>query len=164
MREMDRARFQATLASLAEVFGKQLSPQLTELYWDALKPLAIEELQKGAESWIRFGKHFPKPAELMERFKDLLASAPKVAYVPAEQSWGMILVNHLFFGYLARRRIKEGFTKGNLNISARREKCRDLAGFLDQSKAEDLKPSLDEIKRMFEDAMAREEDETRMPA
>ena len=37
MREMDRSRFQATLVSLAEVFGKQLSPQLTELYWDALK-------------------------------------------------------------------------------------------------------------------------------
>ena len=99
----------------------------------------------------------------MERFKDLLAAAPKVAYTPAEQSWGMILVNHLFFGYLARRRLKEGFT-GNIRLEARRARCRDLAGFLDQSKAEDLKPSLDEIKRMFEDAMAREEDETRMPA
>jgi hypothetical protein len=163
MRPTDQPRFQSTMASLAEVFGKQLSPQLTELYWEALKSLAIEEFQLGAKSWIKHGKHFPKPGELLDRFREMTAAAPKVAYTPSEQSWGMILVNHLFFGYLARRRMTENF-RGDIRLEARRARCRDLAGFLDQSKAEDLKPSLDEIKRMFEDAMAREEDETRMPA
>lgn len=155
MRQIDAPRFQAVLASLAEVFTKEISAPFAALYWDALKGLFIEQLEQGAKSWIRHGKHFPKPAELLERCQEMALAAPKALPPPLpEASWGLMLMNHLFWRYLTRRRMTDQF-KGDMNLWARRRECLELAGFLDQSRAEDLKPSIEEITRMFDQAMAR---------
>ncbi len=65
MRPYDQPRFQSTMASLAEVFAKQLSPQLVDLYWDALGKITIEQFQASAKAWIKTGKNFPKPGDLL---------------------------------------------------------------------------------------------------
>lgn len=61
--------FQSSMAALAEVYGKELSPALIELYWNALQAVPIMEFQKAAAKWIETEKHFPKPAELSEKYR-----------------------------------------------------------------------------------------------
>lgn len=124
------------MAALAEVFAKQLSPPLTDLYWEACKGMAIEQFQEGAKSWIKIGKHFPKPADLIERFKEMSAAAPKPfePLPPLDAKW-LRLVNGLFLKYITRRRLDEKFT-GDINIAERREQCIRLAKFFEGLEAE----------------------------
>ena len=71
MRAMDEPKFRTILASLAEVFTHEISAPFAALYWEALKDLAIEQIEAGAKFWIKTGKRFPKPAELRaERFQE----------------------------------------------------------------------------------------------
>ena len=71
MRGMDEPKFRTILASLAEVFTHEISAPFAALYWEALKDLAIEQIEAGAKFWIKTGKRFPKPAELRaERFQE----------------------------------------------------------------------------------------------
>jgi hypothetical protein len=144
------------MAALAEVFGKQLSGPLADLYWDALKDLAIEQFEAGAKSWIRNGKHFPKPAEILERFQEMTMtqSKPLPELPPRDGKW-LGLVNGLFLRYLMRRRAEEGFT-GNINLFTRRATCLDLVKFFEAIEAEgDAEATEPQLKIRFERAMAR---------
>lgn len=160
MRPQDMNKFQATMAALAEVFGKQLSPPLTDLYWDALKPMAIEQFQEGSKSWIRYGKHFPKPAELLDRFKEMQAAAPKgfTPLPPAEGKW-LRMVNGMFLQYLSRRRLEEKF-QGDIDIPTRRVQCLKLAGFFDNLELEGLEPTEEQMKTKFDALMLQIQDKT----
>jgi hypothetical protein len=123
---------------LAEVFAKQLSPQLAELYWDALKPLALEQLEAAAKSWIRHGRHFPKPGDLLDRFREMAQAAPQGApELPSPSEEWVGKVNALFYGYLTKRRAIDGF-RGDIDVAERRRACRDLADFYEQMKREDF--------------------------
>lgn len=153
---MDAGKFQSTMGALAEVFAKQLSPPLIELYWDALKTLTIEQFQQGAKSWIRHGKHFPKPTEILERFRDMeqAASKPAPPPLPDYPKW-LGFVNGLFLRYLLRRRVDEGFT-GDIDIRARRMECLKLADFFEALEAEhDPEATEAELKKRFDLAMLR---------
>lgn len=146
------------MAALAEVFAKQLSPPLTDLYWEACKSLAIEQFQESAKSWIKIGKHFPKPADLLERFKEMALAAPKPTIeVLPEQKLAIRKVNGLFLKYLAQRRVAND-DAGDLNIEARRGECLRLIEWIDQWTPEELKAEGEEIKRLFDIAMARVQD------
>lgn len=143
------------MAALAEVFAKQLSPALIEIYWDALKPLAIEQFQAGAKSWIRNGKHFPKPAELLERFAEMdrVASKGAVPLPPADAKW-LRYVNGLFLRYLMRRRLDQEF-RGDINIAGRRVRCLELAAWFEGMEAEgDPEATEAELKKRFDAMMA----------
>jgi hypothetical protein len=144
------------MAALSVTFGKELSPQLAEIYWDALKPMAIEQVQEAAKSWIRHGKHFPKPADLGERSKEMQHSAPKQfdALPPRDGKW-MGLVNAMFMQYLSTRRLAELF-RGDLNLKARRAECINLAEFFENlDKEGDEEATEPQLKLRFDRAMAR---------
>lgn len=143
------------MASLAEVFGRQLSPQLADLYWDAMKPLAIEQLQASARSWIQHGNHFPKPADLLDRQKEMQQSAhkPPPELPPADRKW-LGHVNGMFLRYLSKRRLVDGYA-GDLNILARRKECLSLAAFFEGLEAEgDPEATEAEMQVRFDKAMA----------
>lgn len=147
------------MAALAEVFAKQLSQPLTDLYWDALKAWQIEEFQDAAKSWIRIGKHFPKPAELLERQKEMEAAAPKPEFnlPPADRKW-LALVNGMFIKYLLKRRFEESY-KGDINLLARRAECLSLVSFFEDLEAEgDEEATEAQMKIRFDRAMERIQD------
>lgn len=147
------------MASLSVTFGKELSDPLTDIYWDALKPMAIEQFQEAAKSCIRNNKHFPKPAELLERFKDMTAAAPKPLHElpPADRKW-LALVNGMFLKYLQKRRIDEGFG-GDINLHARRTECLNLVTFFGAIEREgDEEAAEAQMKIRFDRAMARVQD------
>lgn len=144
------------MAALAEVFAKQLSPALIEIYWDALKPLAIEQFQQGAKSWIRHGKRFPKPSELLERFDQMEKAKPNPPpeLPPPDPKW-LRNVNSLFLQYLNRRRMEDIF-RGDINLKERRKACLELAEFFEAMEAEsDPEATEAELQLRFDRCMSR---------
>jgi hypothetical protein len=144
------------MASLSVTFGKELSQPLTEIYWDALKPMAIEQFQEGAKSWIRHGKHFPKPAELLDRLAELTQAKPKefIPLPPADRKW-LGLVNAMFLQYLRKRRLEDGFV-GNINLPFRREACLSLVEFFEGIAADgDEEATEAQLQIRFDRAMSR---------
>ncbi len=57
-------QFSAALKVLEQVFGKKTDDGLTKLYWTALRDLPLEAVKAGIARHVRYGKFFPKPAEL----------------------------------------------------------------------------------------------------
>ena len=107
MRQIDDPKFRAILASLGEVYSKQISPQLASLFWEALKDLPIEAVDQGARSWIKHGKNFPRPANLRDMVTQLSQAAPKalVDQRQAEEPQDHLLffANRLFLKYAGAR-------------------------------------------------------------
>src|SRR5262252_4320708 len=64
MTPRDRDAFRQVLDNLGEVFGREVKPALVDLYWQALRDLALSTVQALATSHSRHGKYFPKPFEL----------------------------------------------------------------------------------------------------
>lgn len=144
------------MAALSVTFGKELSQPLTDIYWDALKPMAVEQFQEAAKSCIRHAKHFPKPAELLERFKDMTAAKAKefAPLPPKDRKW-LALVNAMFLQYLHKRRLEDRFV-GDVNISARRRECLSLVDFFESIEREgDEEATEIELRIRFDRAMDR---------
>lgn len=156
MRPQDLQKFQATMAALSVTFGKELSQPLTDIYWDALKPMAIEQFEQAAKSCIRNHKHFPKPAELLDRLKDMTAAAPKefIPLPPRDRKW-LALVNSMFLKYLQKRRLKDNFV-GNINLPFRREECLSLVDLFEGIEGEgDDEATEKQLQVRFDRAMER---------
>lgn len=154
--QIDDDRFRALMATLAEAYGKKLSPETVAIYWDALKPLAIEQVEAAAKSAIRHFEFWPKPAQLYKRAEEQTAAAPRPVIRPADApySWGTQLVNTMYLTWQYQARcVRE--VKGDLAIVQRRRECLRLAEFWDQLKAEDMKPELGECISQFASAMKR---------
>lgn len=64
MLQGDYDQFEGILRQLSEAFGKKLTNDATQAYWRALKDLTLPVVTRQAESHLRYGKFFPKPAEL----------------------------------------------------------------------------------------------------
>ena len=154
----DQDKFQTIMATLAEAYSKKLSPQTVAIYWTALKPLAIEQVERAVKHCIRHSEHWPKPANLYKFAQDE-AEAPTERSPLPEMPFGLRLVNQMFMVYLHQRRVVEGF-KGDLCIAERRRACLDLAEWIDGMKAENMLPTLDECKNAFAGAMEQVKDRT----
>lgn len=144
------------MATLSVTFGKELSPQITDIYWDAFKSLAIEQFQAGAKSWIRIGKHFPKPAELLERSREMeqSESKPFVPLPPPDRKW-LGLINGMFLKYLSQRRLADEF-RGDINVRGRRAECLSLVAHMEALEAEFPEEASEaNLKILFDKAMKR---------
>lgn len=66
MTESDYPEFVTTLAALGEVFGKEVSTAMLEIYWAVLKKLSMEDFRSATSVYMEIGKFYPKPADLLE--------------------------------------------------------------------------------------------------
>jgi hypothetical protein len=78
--EHDFEAFAGFMAVLEEVFGKDLNPQLVEIYFRALANWPIERIAAAVDEAVRTLKFFPKPAKLIE----LIEGSPADR---AERAW-----------------------------------------------------------------------------
>lgn len=72
MDKNDQERFKAALVGTAEIYGKEVTPELTKIYWAILKELTIDEFSDAMAEHLRdvkTGKFFPKPADILEKAK-----------------------------------------------------------------------------------------------
>lgn len=146
---------------LTVTYGKELSPALTDIYWESLKSLAIEQLEQSAKSCIRNCKHFPKPAELLERWQQMnqVESKPFQPLPPADRKW-LALVNGMFLQYLRKRRIDDGFM-GDVNVAGRRRECLSLVAWMEGLEADgEVEATENQLRILFDKAMARVHDKT----
>jgi hypothetical protein len=65
-KEGKREHFLKYMATLGELFDKQISESMLELYWEILKDFSEQEIMKVFNLAGRHCKFFPKPAELLE--------------------------------------------------------------------------------------------------
>ena len=152
----DFPRFQATMASLAEIFNREFSPQLADMYWEALKTLPIERVQAAANHAIRYTKHFPKPVEILEFSREVAIAqkaAPEVPDLAPLPRW-VAAGNGLFLRYLEQRRVKDGF-RGYINLPERRRKTLELQSWFAGLEGEaDPEATEEKFKAAFDAAMA----------
>lgn len=66
MIESDREGFYKSLIALSHVFDKKISTEMSELYFDALKDMSVEDIAKACNILVRSVKFFPKPLEFRE--------------------------------------------------------------------------------------------------
>lgn len=59
--------FDALLRKHSQVFAKKLTDDIVQGYWAALKDLSMPTVVRCADNHLRYGKFFPKPAELRPR-------------------------------------------------------------------------------------------------
>ena len=64
MTKLDRFEFNGLLNRLALTFGKDLDEATGDVYFEALKDLALSTVKVCADSHARYGRFFPKPFEL----------------------------------------------------------------------------------------------------
>lgn len=65
----DEARFASVMASMALVlpmFGRELTPDLQEIYWQALAALSDDEFETAAHALMRTETQFPPPARFLD--------------------------------------------------------------------------------------------------
>lgn len=56
--------FKQAMERLSAVFGKTLTDDLLQTYWQAMRDLPLSTIEAGAQRAARYGKFFPKPVEL----------------------------------------------------------------------------------------------------
>lgn len=71
----DFDRFVAIIRKLEGVYGKSIDDSTMQAWWGALRDLPFELVGERVDAHIRYGRHFPRPAEL--RPKDDKAREPK---------------------------------------------------------------------------------------
>ena len=76
--------FRETLETCGEVFSKPVTDKLAAAYWEALKDQHIAAFQRAAQNHLRYGKFFPKPADLR----------PKTEKAPEPQDEKAIAESH----------------------------------------------------------------------
>lgn len=64
MHQSEFEGFSAVLKRLAAAFSKKLTDELTQAYWEALRDQSLSTVERIAAQRTRYGKFFPKPAEL----------------------------------------------------------------------------------------------------
>lgn len=84
MSPVDRKAFCEIVLSLAELFGKELSPQALELYWRAMQAWPLEEFRAAAEHFLR-AQFMPKPFD----FEQLR----RAALPTAGEAWARVLAH-----------------------------------------------------------------------
>lgn len=72
MKSIDQERFKIILAGVCEIYSKDITPQLTQMYWQALKPITIDQFDSAAQKHMldpKCGQFFPKPADIMRNIE-----------------------------------------------------------------------------------------------
>lgn len=63
---MRRETFVAALAVLSEVFGREVSPALTEVYWEIFRDYPDALFRTAVTRAVRTLRFFPRPSDLLE--------------------------------------------------------------------------------------------------
>lgn len=63
MTKDDKPRFLETIAGLAELHGRELSPAALKIWWGAMRHWDFDEFRRGANYLARANAFMPKPAD-----------------------------------------------------------------------------------------------------
>ena len=82
----NKKRFSSMMASLTEIFDKEITRGLSEIYWQTLKPFSDKECEKAFSAIISTCKFFPKPAEFIEILKGSQQESATIAWLKVDKA------------------------------------------------------------------------------
>lgn len=93
----DRPRFARMLTALMVTFDREISPELTTIWWSACEDLTIERFTDACGEYIKHGKYPPKPSDIRERAGQAPVTADKlIAMARARVTlWDQVAYAHL---------------------------------------------------------------------
>ena len=62
----NEVKFKEYMATLCELYDRQISKLLTDLYWKILEPFTDEQCEEAFKEIISSCRFFPKPADFRE--------------------------------------------------------------------------------------------------
>ena len=74
------------MVGLGEIFNKEISQVLMDIYWKALEPFSDEICAHAFNQVITTSKFFPKPAELLERISGSPEDRAMLAWLSVEDA------------------------------------------------------------------------------
>lgn len=83
MQDNDRAQFGAMLAAVSQVYGRDLSPGVTAIYWQALRGYELAAVRRAFDRHVKnpdSGQFWPKPADLIRMLDGSTQDAAAVAW------------------------------------------------------------------------------------
>jgi len=86
MTDRDRPAFLKIVTAMSEMYQRDCSAAVIDLYFEALRSLAIEQVQAAVVILLETSKFMPRPAEIREVIE---GPAPKTS--PAERAWTRLL-------------------------------------------------------------------------
>ena len=89
MEDNDRPAFARAMVGVGEIYGKKISQQQAELYWQALKSYPIEEVEAGMHRHIADpdgGQFMPKPADIIRQIGGSGDTAAMLAWSKVEKA------------------------------------------------------------------------------
>ena len=84
MDEKDKKRFGQLLVVVAEVFDKDFSRPVMDMYFIALKQFPIYQVERALEKVVLSCKFFPRPAEIVEFISGCSGKIEDVAHAQAD--------------------------------------------------------------------------------
>lgn len=80
----DQSKFKTILISMAELYGKEVSGSVGQIYWTSLKEFSDEEVTQAFQQAVNTLKFFPKPAEIREIIQGSSVEQ-------AHEAWGRVM-------------------------------------------------------------------------
>lgn len=83
MQDSDKAQFGAMLAAVSQIYGRDLSPGITAIYWQALRSFELAVVRRAFDRHVKnpdSGQFFPKPADLIRMIEGSTQDAAAVAW------------------------------------------------------------------------------------
>ena len=82
----DKNKFKAMMMSIGEIFDKEISQSLLEVYWRVLEPFSDAQASRALNHAISTCKFFPKPADIIEILTVKLEDKAILAWVQVEDA------------------------------------------------------------------------------
>jgi hypothetical protein len=86
MTDGDRPEFLKIVTAMSEMYQRDCSAAVIDLYFQALSDLAIEQVEAAVVSLLKTAKFMPRPAEIRE-----IIEGPPPKTSPAERAWVRLL-------------------------------------------------------------------------
>jgi hypothetical protein len=131
-----------------------------EAYWKGLSKMSVIQFSRVVDHCLSEDgpEKIPTVPGVWKLWRSIAAAARTRSMPPPqppeEQSEGLKLVNGMFLQYINRRRVLEQF-QGNIDVPKRRAACLGMVPWLNQAIEEDLRPSREELQRMFDAEMTK---------
>lgn len=152
----DKPEFETQLTMLCQGYGFWLGDRL-EAYWKGLQKMTLVQFARCVEYALseEGPEKIPNTHGVWKIHRELRQwpTAPTPEPPPPEVGKWLGYVNGLFLKYLLHRRVTLGET-ADINLAARRQRCRDIAAWFEGLEAErDPEATMADLERKFKAAM-----------
>lgn len=89
MQTQDVSKFTMLMAGIGELYGKTISSQLVDIYWQVLRKYELIDVQNAFQSHVQnpdCGQFFPKPADIIRFIEGNGESKALMAWAKAERA------------------------------------------------------------------------------